>query len=126
MLPVKLPTDKYKNRVLENAMLASPQYTFEPWAIKGAPDDPGLFALYRRGELVCIGVAKGNSEHNTIRARLLALYQDAAATAGGITHYQWEITSQPDLKRSLYLKQLRRVPADCDQLPSCGGHGPAP
>jgi hypothetical protein len=62
-------------------MLASPQYSFAPWAIKGAPDDPGLFALYRRGELICIGVAKG-------------------------------------LKRQLYLKQLGRVPADCNQLPS--------
>jgi hypothetical protein len=106
-------------------MLASPQYTFAPWAIKGAPDDPGLFALYRRGELICIGIAKGSSAQDTIRARLLALYEDAA-NAGTITHYQWEITSQPDLKRSLYLKQLRRVPADCNQLPSCGGQEPAP
>lgn len=111
----EIPTDNYKNRVLENAMLASPQYTFAPWAIKGAPDDPGLFALYRRGELVCIGVAKGNSADNTIRARLLALYE-GAATKGAITHYQWEITSRPELKRELYLRQLGRVPADCDQL----------
>ena len=97
-------------------MLASPQYTFQPWAIKGAPDDPGLFALYRRGELVCIGVAQASSAQDTIRARLLALYEHAAS-ARTITHYQWEITSRPELKRSLYLKQLGRVPADCDQLP---------
>jgi hypothetical protein len=106
-------------------MLASPQYTFAPWAIKGAPDDPGLFALYCREELICIGIARGSSAQDTIRARLLALYEDAA-NAGTITHYQWEITSKPDVKRSLYLKQLRHVPADCDQLPSRGGQGPAP
>ena len=98
-------------------MLASPQYTFEPWAIKGAPDDPGLFALYHRGELICIGVAQASSPQDTIRARLIALYEDAA-NAGTITHYQWEITSKPHLKRELYLKQLGRVPADCNQLRS--------
>jgi len=97
-------------------MLASPQYTFQPWAIKGAPDDPGLFALYRRGELICIGVAKASSAQDTIRARLIALYEETL-NGGGITHYQWEITSRPELKRNLYLKQLGRVPADCDQIP---------
>jgi hypothetical protein len=101
-------------------MLASPQYSFAPWAIKGAPDDPGLFALYRRGELICIGVANGSSAQDTIRARLIALFEDPA-NLGIITHYQWEITSKPDLKRELYLKQLGRVPADCNQLPSSGG-----
>jgi hypothetical protein len=103
--------------VLENAMLASPKYAFEPWAIKGAPEDPGLFALYCRGELICIGVAKGSSAQDTIRARLTALVEDPA-NMGSITHYQWEIASKPELKRELYLKQLRRAPADCDQLPS--------
>jgi hypothetical protein len=102
-------------------MLASPQYSFASWAIKGAPDDPGLFALYRRGELICIGVAKGSSAQDTIRARLIALFEDSGNT--GITHYQWEITSKPDLKRELYLKQLGRVPADCNRRPSTGGHG---
>jgi hypothetical protein len=101
-------------------MLASPQYSFAPWAIKGAPDDPGLFALYRRGELICIGVAKASSAQDTIRARLLALFEDPA-NIGIITHYQWEITSKPELKRELYLKQLGRVPADCNQRPRKNG-----
>lgn len=101
-------------------MLASPKYSFEPWAIKGAPEDPGLFALYRRGELICIGVAKGSSAQDTIRARLIALLEDPA-NLGFVTHYQWEITSKPDLKRELYLKQLGRVPADCNQRPSESG-----
>ena len=103
-------------------MLASPQYSFASWAIKGAPDDPGLFALYRRGELICIGVAKGGSAQDTIRARLIALFEQPA-NSGIITHYQWEITSKPDLKRALYLKQLGRVPSDCNQLPLTGGQG---
>lgn len=101
-------------------MLASPQYSFVPWAIKGAPDDPGLFALYRRGELICIGVANGSSAQDTIRARLLALFEDPA-NIGIITHYQWEITFKPELKRELYLKQLGRVPADCNRRPRESG-----
>jgi hypothetical protein len=91
--------------------------SLEAWAIKGAPEDPGLFALYCRGELICVGVAKGTSTQDTIRARLTALFEDPA-NVEIITHYQWEIDSKPDLKRELYLKQLRRVPADCNQLPS--------
>ena len=101
-------------------MLASPQYSFVPWAIKGAPDDPGLFALYRRGELICIGVANGSSAQDTIRARLLALFEDPA-NIGIITHYQWEITSKPELTRELYLKQLGRVPADRNRRPRESG-----
>ena len=103
-------------------MLASPQYSFASWAIKGAPDDPGLFALYCRGDLICIGIANGGSAEDTIRARLIALFEDAA-NVGTITHYQWEITSKPHLKRELYLKQLGRVPADCNRLASTGGQG---
>ena len=99
-------------------MLASPHYTFEAWAIKGAPDDPGLFALFRKGELICIGIATGSSTQDTIRARLTAAFEEAAG--GEITHYQWEITSRPHVKRELYLKQLGRAPADCDPLPLRG------
>lgn len=100
-------------------MLASPQYSFAPWAIKGAPDDPGLYALYRGGELICIGIASGSTAQDTIRARLIALFEDPP-NVGTITHYQWEITSKPQLKRELYLKQLGRALPDCELSASSG------
>lgn len=107
-------TDNYKSRLLKSVgrMLASPQYPFAVWAIKGAPDDPGLFALYRRGELLCIGIAQGVSADDTIRARLLGLLENAA-NLGAITHYQWEISFKPQQQRELYLKQLGRAAGDC-------------
>ena len=96
-------------------MLASPQYSFSLSALKGAPDDPGLFALYHGAELLCIGIAKGNSAGDTIRARLLELFEKAAQDMT-ITHYQWEITSKPHEKRELYLKQLGRALPDCERV----------
>jgi|SRR5687768_15806159 hypothetical protein len=90
--------------------LASPKYPFEEWAVKGAPDDPGVYALYRGSTLVCIGVAMGRGRDDHIRARLL---EHLKANAHGITQYQWEITLTPLSLRAEYLGLLTK------RLPSC-------
>ena len=90
--------------------LASPRYPFEEWAIKGAPDDPGVYALYRDNTLICIGVAMARKKDDHIRARLLEHFK---ANAHGITQYQWEITATPLALRAEYLRVLAK------RLPSC-------
>ena len=89
--------------------LASPKYPFKHFAIAGAPDDPGLYALYREDEILCIGVA---TEKETIRARLLAHFNDG--TQSGVTHYQWEISRNADDKREEYLRRLARRYPPCE------------
>jgi hypothetical protein len=69
--------------------LASPKYPFEEWAVKGAPEDPGVYALYTGNTLVCIGVAMARRKDDHIRARLLEHFK---TNRHGITQYQWEIT----------------------------------
>lgn len=78
-------------------MLASPRYPFAAWAVKGAPEDPGVYALYAGQKLICIGVADG--VRSTIRARLLG-WLKRAGDLPTITHYQWEISSRPEETRA--------------------------
>ena len=92
--------------------LASPKYPFQQFAIAGAPEDPGVYALYRDAEILCIGVA---TEKETIRARLLAHFNGGAQRCG-VTHYQWEISRAAQLKREEYLRRLAQ------QYPSCESH----
>jgi hypothetical protein len=94
-------------------VLASPRYPFAAWAVKGAPDDPGVYALYAEEKLLCIGTADGG--RSTIRVRLLALLE-RAGDLPAITHYQWEITSRPEETRARYLRELGRRVIDCERL----------
>jgi hypothetical protein len=94
-------------------MLASPRYPFAAWAVKGAPEDPGIYALYADHKLLCIGMADG--VRSTIRAKLLGLL-DRAGDLPAITHYQWEISSRPEETRARYVKVLGAGTPDCEQL----------
>lgn len=95
--------------------LASPRYDFQPPTLHGAPDDPGIYALYRGAELVCIGVATATDLKNTLRGRLQE-HWDTKQPAG-ITHYQWEISRQPAKARERYLRILGRALSDCKDDP---------
>lgn len=92
--------------------LASPKYPFDEWAVSGAPEEPGLYALYCGDELLCLGVASGRRADDTIRARLLA-HLNGEAKRAGVSHYKWEITGTPVKKRQEYLRALAQ------RLPSC-------
>lgn len=96
--------------------LASPRYPFTEWAVAGAPDDPGIYALYEQDRLLCIGVALARDEHDTIRARLLA-HLRAPNGASGTTHYKWEITRAPLQLRREYLQRLQRATLRCEDAP---------
>jgi len=94
-------------------VLASPRYPFAAWAARGAPEDPGLYALYAGDELLCIGIADG--VRSTIRGKLLDLLERADELPV-VTHYQWEISSRPEEALARYAKAWgRRIP-DCDHL----------
>jgi hypothetical protein len=93
--------------------LASPRYPFEEWAVKGAPDDPGVYALYKNDTLICIGVAMARSTDDHIRARLLEHLKN---NTHGITQYQWEITLTPLSRRTEYLSVLTKRLPNCEDV----------
>jgi hypothetical protein len=97
--------------------LASPKYPFAEWAVEGAPEERGLYALYRGDTILCIGVAMGRGAHDTIRAGLLAhLAREANPQAA--THYKWEINRHPLERREQYLETLGQ------DVPRCEDAGP--
>lgn len=93
--------------------LASPRYAFTRTNVLGAPHDPGLYALYWNDELICIGVALARDADDGLRGRLLAHLHSAK---GRISHYQWEINSNPLLRRTEYLTRLGRSALRCEDL----------
>lgn len=95
--------------------LASPRYDFQPQTLHGAPDDAGIYALYRGGELVCIGIAPARGTNDTLRGCLQEHWDSKRPAA--ITHYQWEISRQPWKARERYLRILGRPLSDCKDGP---------
>jgi hypothetical protein len=74
--------------------IASPRYQFKHETVVGAPDDPGVYALYLDEELIFFGHAVGAA---TIQTRLIAHFFKLVDPSHA-THYGWEICRDP-LKR---------------------------
>ena len=67
--------------------------------VDDAPDYKGVYVLWADGVPLAVGHARGGAD--TIRSRLLAhLDHGKAAGLGPVTHYSWEICTEP-LKREL-------------------------
>ena len=73
--------------------LTSPKYPFTKTAVSGAPDDPGVYALYCENELLYVGAAE-RAKRATIRSRLIEHFSGEREPTGA-THYKWEIRSDP-------------------------------
>lgn len=83
--------------------IASPRYPFTSAAIQGAPDDPGVYALYQGEELVFYGLALGSG---SIQTRLVAHYAGLIEPSNA-THYAWEIARDPETRLAVLLQEYR-------------------
>ena len=68
--------------------IASPRYSFLKSVVVGAPEDPGVYALWQGDELVFFGFAQ--RKESTIRLRLLEHFLQRREPYE-VTHYSWEI-----------------------------------
>jgi hypothetical protein len=80
------------------------RYRFRRIVIAGAPDDPGVYALWDGEELVYYGRADGNG--TTLRSRLLDLYYADPKRA---THYSWEVCKDPAAREAELLGEHERA-----------------
>lgn len=84
-----------------------PRYPFNRDMVRGAPDEPGVFGLFERDDLIYIGKAMGG-EDSSLRARLSAhcsgLHGDCTRKA---TVYTWEISLVPTLREKEALSSFR-------------------
>jgi hypothetical protein len=91
------------------------RYPFATYAIAAAPDEPGIYILWERGELTYIGSTAGDA---TIRSILSEHLADPAKCPCRPTHYSWRLARQPRFAEYVLLKDhLERFRA----LPRCNG-----
>ena len=79
---------------------AARRYRFARIVIAGAPQSPGVFALWQDDEVVYYGRADG--ERSTIRSRLLDRHEQDATQA---THYSWEVCENPAAREAELLRE---------------------
>lgn len=85
----------------------SRRYRFNRVVLAGAPNEPGVYALWKGDELIYYGRAQGIA---TLRSRLLEHFNERVDA----THYSWEISREPaSRERELlreYLEMFGRLP----------------
>lgn len=90
-------------RWLRGAPEPSRRYRFNRIAIAGAPEDPGVYALWNEDELIYYGRAHGGDW--SIRSRLLEHYRGAAEA----THYSWEICRDPAAREAELMREYLEI-----------------
>jgi hypothetical protein len=99
--------------------IASPRYAFNATMISGAPNDPGVYALWESDEIIYYGHARGASA--TIQSCLQQHLEGAGGCASGATHYGWEISANPPLREAQLLREFER---EHKRLPRCNSRAP--
>ena len=90
-------------------------WEFTALMVASAPGEPGVYALWERGELIYYGAALGGAM--TIRSRLGDHFsgRDSACTVRA-THYSWELSLDPRAREAALLDEYR---AAHHRLPRC-------
>ena len=99
--------------------IASPRYAFNKTMVAGAPNDPGVLALWENDELVYYGHARG--EGATIQSCLQQHLNGANSCTSRATHYGWEISANPPLREAQLLREFER---EHHRLPRCNSRTP--
>ena len=89
--------------------LASPKYAFKEALIHATPAEAGIYLLYFGTTLLYAGIAKGESQHDTLRGLLLAHFH-GELKPDVATDYRWEINSDPELRLAELLELLPSRP----------------
>jgi hypothetical protein len=87
--------------------IASPRYPFQRVAVIGAPDDPGVYALYEDDRVIYIGYTNGR--RTTIRSKLVDHLEQRLAPSSA-THYGWEICRLPAARAAELVREHRLMP----------------
>jgi len=94
--------------------IASPRYALTRTMVAGAPDDPGVYALWENDELIYYGHARG--EGATIQSCLQRHLDGGNGCTVAATHYGWEISANPPLREAELLREFQRAHK---RLPRC-------
>jgi len=90
--------------------IAAPHYRFSSIIAQGAPEQPGVYALWHEEEMIYLGRAA------SIRQRLLDHLQRSTPCTVDATHYTWELALRPEAREAELLEQFR---SRYGRLPRC-------
>jgi hypothetical protein len=100
--------------------ISNRHWSFNPMVVSGAPDEPGVYALYEDEEVIYYGCAVHGS---TIQSALFEILTRVRDGQGGclqrVTRYTWEITPRPRLREAELLREFELAhqhPPRCNQL----------
>src|SRR6185503_8907165 len=99
--------------------IASPRYAFNATMVSGAPNDPGVFALWDNDEIIYYGHARGESP--TIQSCLQRHLKGADGCTSRATHYGLELSPNPPWREALLLAEFER---EHKRLPRCNSRTP--
>lgn len=95
--------------------IAEPLFRFTAAIVQGAPENPGVLALWQQSEMIYLGRAA------SIRQRLRELLQASAQPCLlEATHYSWELSLSPGSREADLLEQFRKRHG---RLPRCNEAG---
>lgn len=93
--------------------IAAPKYRFTRSMAAGAPEEAGVYALWKGDELIFIGRA---SQAATIRACLVEHLGGSCPCTRHATHYTWELSLHPAAREAEVLTEFR---SRFGRLPRC-------
>ena len=81
------------------------KWPFVDYSVEAAPLDPGVYGLWKDGELIYIGSSDG--PESSIRSRLTEHLR--AGMDRRPDHYSWEVAADPAKRRAESLEQFRSL-----------------
>jgi hypothetical protein len=78
--------------------------------VSGAPDEPGVYALFEDDEVIYYGCAvHGSTIHSALSEILTRVREGHGGCLQRVTRYSWEITHRPRLREAELLREFEQA-----------------
>ena len=106
--------------------ITSRHWTFSPLVVSGAPEEPGVYALFEDDELIYYGCAVQGSTIQSALQEIMARVRDGrAGCLQAINRYTWEITYRPRLREAELLQEFELAHQHAPRCNQAGLRQPA-
>jgi hypothetical protein len=100
----------HKKGVLSFDMpIGNRHWTFTPLVVSGAPEEPGVYALFEGDEVIYYGcVLQGSTIRSALYEVLQRVQSGHAGCLQGVSRYTWEISYRPRLREAELLREFEQ------------------
>lgn len=90
--------------------IANRRWTFNALVLSGAPQEPGVYALFENDEILYYGCAlQGSTIHSALHDILDRVQAGRAGCLQNVNRYTWEITYRPRLREAELLREFEQA-----------------